>query len=254
LNYTIKYIKMKKSLTLLLLAIASIGYAQVDIELQSIDKPEYIQDGTGESTTFDLQFTVKNNGPALTTEDTIYYSWAILNEARTAVVVNADPGLFLITETIATGGTYQSPVFGVGVNGTLGNSTPINFAVLAYVFNRSTNPIDADSLDNVIIKPYIWEKQYGASVSNVSYNDDNLAVYPNPVSEELNVNLLFAQSNNVSIQLMDLNGKIVADNSTIIGISPNNYKIGVAGLENGLYVLRVVNGKSISTSKVTIAH
>ena len=53
---------------------------------------------------------------------------------------------------------------------------------------------------------------------------------------------------------MDLNGKIVADNSTIIGISPNNYKIGVAGLENGLYVLRVVNGKSISTSKVTIAH
>ena len=53
---------MKKSLTLLLLAIASIGYAQVDIELQSIDKPEYIQDGTGESTTFDLQFTVKNNG------------------------------------------------------------------------------------------------------------------------------------------------------------------------------------------------
>jgi hypothetical protein len=254
LNYTKKYKKMKKSLTLLLLAFASIGYAQVDIELQSIDKPEYIQDGTGGSTTFDLQFTVKNNGPALTTEDTIYYSWAMLNEARTAIVVNATPSLFRITENIATGGTYQSPIFGVGVNGTLGTSTPINFAVLAYVFDRSTSPVDADSTDNIIIKPYIWEKQYGVSISSISYNDDNLAVYPNPVSEELNVDLLFAQSNNVSIQLMDLNGKVVADNSTIIGISPNNYKIGVADLENGLYILRVVNGKSISTSKVTIAH
>jgi len=245
---------MKKSLTLLLLAFASIGYAQVDIELLSIDKPEYIQDGTGGSTTFDLQFTVKNNGQALTTQDTIYYSWAILNEARTAVVVNTDPRIFTITETIATGGTYQSPIFGVSVNGILGTSTPINFAVLAYVFNRSTNPVDADSTDNFIIKPYMWEKQYGASISSTSYNDDNLAVYPNPVSTELNIDLLFAQSNNVSIQLMDLNGKVVADNSTIIGVSPNNYKIGVADLENGLYILRVANGKSISTTKVTIAH
>ena len=245
---------MKKTLTLLLLAFANIGYAQVNLELQSIDKPEYIQDGTDGSTKFDLQFTVKNNGPALTTADTLYYSWAILNEARTAVVVNADPGLFLITETIATGGTYQSPLFNVGVSGVLETSTPINFAVLTYVFNRSTNPVDADSTDNFIIKPYIWEKQYGASVSNVSYNDDNLALYPNPASEELNIHLLFAQSNDINIQLMDLNGKVVADNSTIIGISPNNYKMGVADLENGLYILRVVNGKSISTTKVTVAH
>jgi hypothetical protein len=245
---------MKKTLTLLLLAIASFGYAQVDIAMTSIDKPEYIQDGTDGNTIFELQFTATNKGPALAAGDSIFFSWAILNEARTQVVVLADPELFPLGSALASGASFQSPTFNVGVNTTLGTTAPINLAVLAYVYNRSTNPVDADSTDNTLFKSYLWEKQYGASVSNVSYNDDNLAVYPNPVSEELNVNLLFAQSNNVSIQLMDLNGKVVADNSTIIGISPNNYKIGVAGLENGLYVLRVVNGKSISTSKVTIAH
>jgi|AntRauTorckE5430_2_1112549.scaffolds.fasta_scaffold09184_2 hypothetical protein len=245
---------MKKSLTLLLLAFASIGYAQIDIAIDSIDKPEYIQDGTDGNTLFDLQFTLKNNGTALSAGDTILYSWAILNEARTQVLVNATPQLFGLGGDVVTGSSFQSPTYNVTVNATIGNSIPISFAVLAYVYNRSTSPVDADSTDNTLFKSYIWEKQYGASVSNVSYNDDNIAVYPNPVSTELNIDLLFAQSNAVSIQLMDLNGKIVADNSTIIGLSPNNYTMGVANLENGLYILRVANGKSISTTKVTIAH
>lgn len=245
---------MKKSLTLLLLAFASIGYAQIDIAIESIDKPEYIQDGTNGNTEFQLQFTLKNNGTALSTGDTIYYTWAILNEARTQILVAADPQLFPLGDNVTSGGSFQSPTYNVGVNTTLGTSAPINFAVLAYVFDRNTSPVDADSSDNGLFKSYIWEKQYGASVSNVSYNDDNIAVYPNPVSTKLNIDLLFAQSNDVSIQLMDLNGKIVADNSTIIGLSPNNYTMGVANLENGLYILRVANGKSISTTKVTIAH
>jgi hypothetical protein len=155
---------------------------------------------------------------------------------------------------VVTGSSFQSPTYNVTINATIGNSIPISFAVLAYVYNRSTSPVDADSTDNSLFKSYIWEKQYGASVSNVSYNDDNIAVYPNPVSTELNIDLLFAKGNGVSIQLMDLNGKVVADNSTIIGISPNNFTMGVANLENGLYILRVANGKSVSTTKVTIAH
>jgi hypothetical protein len=246
---------MKKSLTLLLLAIASFGYAQVDIALTSIDKPEFIQDGGTNGTAFELQFTATNKGTALAAGDSIIFAWAILNEARTQIIVNANSEIFIVGSAVASGASFQSPTYNVSLNNqTLGATVPINMAVFAYVYNRSTSPVDADSTDNTLFKSYLWEKQYGASISSTSYNDDNLAVYPNPVSEELNVNLLFAQSNNVSIQLMDLTGKVVVDNSNIIGLSPNNYTMGVAGLENGLYILRVANGDKVSTTKVTVAH
>ena len=245
---------MKKTLTLLLLAIASFGYAQVDIAMTSIDKPEFIQDGTNGATEFQLQFTATNKGTALAAGDTIYYTWAILNEARTQVVVAANPSLFILGSAVASGATFQSPTYNVGVNATLGTTVPINMAVLAYAFNRSAPVVDADSTDNSLFKEYLWEKRYGASISATSFNDDNLAVYPNPVSEELYVDILIAQSNNVSVQLMDLTGKVVVDNSTIVGLSPNHYTLGVADLKNGVYILKVTNGENVSTTKVTVAH
>lgn len=249
---------MKKTLTLLLLAIASFGYAQVDIAIQSINKPDYIQDGTDGSTSFELQYTAVNNGAALSAGDTILYRWGITNDARTSFLVLANLNFFVLPNAVGSGATFESPNFSVGVNGTIegivGGTTPIQMLVQSWVFNRSTNPVDADSADNSLFKQYLWEKKYGASISSVAYNDDNIAVYPNPVAEKLNIELLYPQSNNVSIQLMDLTGKVVVDNSNIVGLSPNHYTLGVANLKNGVYILKVTNGENVSTTKVTVAN
>ncbi|MDG2455216.1 MAG: T9SS type A sorting domain-containing protein [Bacteroidia bacterium] len=244
---------MKKLFTLLLLAFAAIGFAQTDIALESIDKPDYIKDGTDGTTSFELQFTMKNNGAALAATDTIVYSWGILNGDRTAVVVNATPRLFIIGNSVPTGGSFQSPVFNVGVNGTVGTSAPINLAVLTYVFNRGTNPVDADSTDNLITSPYIWEKQYGASVADLTYNE-NIAAYPNPANDVLNVNLLFATSKDVQVELFDLSGKIATTQENTTAVSPTYHKLDVSGLEKGIYILKVTNGDTVSTRKVTITH
>ncbi len=244
---------MKKLFTLLLLAITATGFAQTDIALQSIDKPDYIKDGTDGTTSFELQFTIKNNGAALTATDTIYYSWGILNGERTTVVVNADPRLFITGSPVPTGGSFQSPVFNVGINGIVGTSAPINLAVLAYVFNRSISAEDADSTDNLIINPYVWEKQYGASVADLTYNE-NISAHPNPANDVLNVNLLFAAGKDIQVELFDLSGKIASKKENTTVVSPTYHKLDVSGLEKGIYILKVTNGDAVSTSKVSITH
>ena len=169
------------------------------------------------------------------------------------MVVNADPRLFIIGNSVPTGGSFQSPVFNVGINGTVGTSAPVNLAVLTYVFNRGTNAVDADSTDNLIINPYIWEKQYGASVADLTYNE-NIAAYPNPANDVLNVNLLFATSKDVQVELFDLSGKIATTQENTTAVSPTHHKLDVSGLEKGIYILKVTNGDTVSTRKVTITH
>ena len=52
---------MKKIFTLLLILTTSISYAQVELAMKSIDKPDFIQDGNTQ-TNLKFQFTLQNNG------------------------------------------------------------------------------------------------------------------------------------------------------------------------------------------------
>ena len=89
---------------------------------------------------------------------------------------------------------------------------------------------------------------------DVAYNSDNIAVYPNPANDQLNVQLIFAESNAVNIELLDLSGKMVASPNKNQAISPNQYTLDVTDLSKGIYILKVTNGTKVSTSKVTISH
>ena len=102
----------------------------------------------------------------------------------------------------------------------------------------------------------IWwnQQRWNVSVQDVAFNDDNIAVYPNPANDQLNVSLLFAESNAVNIELFDLTGKAVATPNMNQAISPNQYTLDVADLTKGVYILKVTNGTKVSTSKVTISH
>jgi hypothetical protein len=102
-----------------------------------------------------------------------------------------------------------------------------------------------------------WNPQrWNVSVEDiVAYNSDNVAVFPNPANDQLNVRLLFAECNAVgNIELFDLTGKVVAVPNTNQFSITNQYTFDVADLNKGVYILKVTNGMKVSTSKVTISH
>ena len=242
---------MKKTLTLLLVALTSISIAQVELEMKSIDKPaDFIMDGEG-STKLQLQFTLQNNGSELKAADTIIYTWGIINKNPVQYIVQGNPGAFILPQNIPTGGTYQSQVYDITINGTINQKTPVYVLAEAYVINRSTPAIDSDSTNNGKLKEMDWVT---LSTKDITYNHDNIAVYPNPANDQLNVELLFAESNAVSIELFDLTGKSVNIIDRTRAISPNQYSFDVADFNQGIYILKVTNGEKVSTTKVTIAH
>ena len=148
--------------------------------------------------------------------------------------------------------SFSSPVIDFPLTGIIGQNTNVAVEVAAFVLNRPTSPADTDSTDNILLKEMLWEKQYGASVSKLSYQE-NVSTYPNPASGVLNVSLLYAESGNVTIELLDLSGKSAVLEQPI-SVSQSNYKVDVSAIENGVYILKVTNGDTVSTSKVTVAH
>ena len=132
----------------------------------------------------------------------------------------------------------------------------MRLGVSSFIFDRTSPYMDSDSSNNTNFVDITWwnPQRWNVSVEDVKYNSDNIAVYPNPANDQLNVRLLFAESNAVNIELFDLTGKVVASPNRNQAISPNQYTIDVADLSKGVYILKVTNGTKVSTSKVTISH
>ena len=248
--------------TFLLIALTNFSFAQVDWAIKSIKSPTELE-STPTVTSFDLIVECENKGNStIKAGDTATISmFAIDTLTRTIVLeypqnaVQGVANLYIIPEDIAPGNTHD-----ITIQLTSGLIVPesrdILLGVYSYYLNRTNPLIDSDSANNGKAINIVWwnQQKWNVSVEDVDYNSDNIAVYPNPANDLLNVELLFAESNAVNIELLDLTGKTVAFPSNCQAISPNQYTLDVADLSKGVYILKVTNGKKVSTSKVTISH
>lgn len=70
----------------------------------------------------------------------------------------------------------------------------------------------------------------------------NVRTYPNPVTSTL-----FVQTEqNAQVEVLDMNGRVLLNSV----ISPANNKIDMSALNNGLYILRVIQQNEVFTSKI----
>lgn len=75
----------------------------------------------------------------------------------------------------------------------------------------------------------------------------NLAVYPNPASNNLNVAFNLDQASNVSLSVVDMTGKVVIAAKNNFGAGVNTANINVSGLTNGVYFVQV-SGEGIAAT------
>ena len=79
----------------------------------------------------------------------------------------------------------------------------------------------------------------GSVVGINDVNNINVAVYPNPASDKLNI-----EGEGISeVQLMDINGRTVMT-------ANNGGVLNIASLTNGVYVIRVVTAEGVHTQKI----
>ncbi len=73
-------------------------------------------------------------------------------------------------------------------------------------------------------------------------------LYPNPVSSQLNVAVSSPVRGTVTLQVVDMTGRILSQQVKAIAEGSNTVSLNVAGLSNGSYILKVVNAETGAVS------
>ncbi len=76
----------------------------------------------------------------------------------------------------------------------------------------------------------------------------NVSFYPNPVSEQLNIQFENYQSEAVQMELIDLTGKVVKSEM----LTQRNSQVQVNDLSKGIYFVRLRNGDASTSQKILI--
>ncbi len=120
--------------------------------------------------------------------------------------------------------------------------------------NNTTNTVTfgVGTTDEMFITFIMYYKSdLPLGLNDETYIDNNVKVYPNPVSDEAFVKITSMPNvNDGEFQVFDILGNQVAD---IKGISDIVFRINLGNLANGAYTYRLMNGKDfIGTGKILV--
>lgn len=91
-----------------------------------------------------------------------------------------------------------------------------------------------------------------ASVINAQNNKVIVSAYPNPASNFVNVSFTLSRKGNLSIKMVNLEGKIVYQTTEENAFGLINKEIETSQLANGVYLIQTQIGENISTNKVVV--
>jgi len=133
-----------------------------------------------------------------------------------------------------------------GLHG-VGNIRNIIFQSGQMVVNHKTdNPIvyPLTDIQNVVFKQNVASALYSPAANQIE-----MALYPNPVQNELNVRLPLPIESAVSIQILGIDGKVLLQQSYSEANNLSGLSVNVSGLSKGIYLCRLVVGNKVFTGK-----
>lgn len=81
------------------------------------------------------------------------------------------------------------------------------------------------------------------------------AAYPNPFQDQISVKVDGSSNETVYLQLVDLNGKVVASEQAQVLSGTNQLQLqGLAKMQNGIYILKINQGSQTSTQRLVKAN
>ncbi len=180
---------------------------------------------------------------------------------------NANAGTINVTESTRTqilsaGG--RSNLVHKSNGGLSADSSTFNFTwtapatdvgnVTFYVAGLAGNNNNSDNGD----QSYTTTKVCSAKATGVGIERNqtitSISVFPNPISDKINIDLNNQTINNASIHILDMSGKLVNTLASNISLSGNT-KLSYnkpTNLNSGIYFLQISNGSVTKTSRIVI--
>ena len=82
---------------------------------------------------------------------------------------------------------------------------------------------------------------------NVSESSFNVTAYPNPVEDQVTINITGTTSTNGKVILTDISGRVIST----IAANSNTVSMSMSGLSAGIYLIRYVDATHTQTIKIT---
>lgn len=135
-------------------------------------------------------------------------------------------------------------------NGQTGNGIWIHFYNVAGITGEAfpSTPVNLTGVNKISYSEYYLIPRTAADLGTglpQYLTENDLVVYPNPVSEQLNVSLKTDAFQVTNMAVYDLNGKLVMSQP----VSDNLIRVSTQKLATGNYFLRLSDGKSSVTTK-----
>lgn len=220
----------------------------------------------------DFEFLVAPRVTHTITADNSTTTYSFCNTANVAYVNTSSPKIshrqynlnqFFkswrpFANTTALAGAIQDSVFtwnfGAGPNPTVYDFAPIHQYLLGNgvvndnmvaKFQKMSDYSYAANIDTKVWTVTVTVCNVGLTENNI---ENQLAVYPNPASDNVTV-YLNNPTQNTQIQVLNALGQVVISKSNV---SDKN-ELNTESLSKGVYFVRVTNGKELSTTKLIIS-
>ena len=112
---------------------------------------------------------------------------------------------------------------------------------------------------NPTASDYLWVDNlaFAGTISGISNDEINnsFSVYPNPATDEINLNFVVKESGNLNIEILDVTGRKVSEvmNETVTpGALSKSFS--TVSLVDGNYFIRVNANGTISNYKLNVIH
>jgi hypothetical protein len=212
--------------TLTLNGNAATSSVLVDARAESIVTPIFVNAGTP------VNLTVKVRNLGLTSLTGVQVSFRELPSGT--------PITETFTGTISAGGsvnyTFTAPY-------TPSSNTP---TVCIRTLNPNGNPDSNPSNDSTCVQ-FVPN-----SITDGLFGQGNIQIYPNPTSDNFNINFSIAQSMDINMALLDMKGNVVWNDAYRYSTGSYTQNISVSHLPAGIYMFKATNGTQIYTHRIVI--
>jgi hypothetical protein len=87
---------------------------------------------------------------------------------------------------------------------------------------------------------------YSGTVSVYFGNETMVSLYPNPVSDELHVDINTPKATNATLSVLDATGRVVRKVDMSLAAGANATTVDLKGLADGVYMIRISNAKGLN--------
>jgi len=98
-----------------------------------------------------------------------------------------------------------------------------------------------------------WNSSYSITVgTDEKENFAGLSVYPNPASEKLNISFSLAETQNVKIEFVSLNGVVLFHDDLASFKGEYKKSMDVSSFSPGVYLLKLTSDRGNSVRKIVV--